>query len=54
LVLVNFGTGKCPLCGDYGKKLEKKAFQCRKCRIRFDHYWILSTKELREASKYWN
>lgn len=54
-MLVNFGSGKCPLCGDFGKELEKKKlFHCRKCNIRFDQFWIMTSSELREASKYWN
>jgi len=54
-MLVVFGNGKCPLCGDFGKKIEKKAFHCRKCDVAFDEFLVLNVTEAEDfSSKYWN
>lgn len=54
-MLVNFGHGKCPLCGDFGRELEKRTFHCRKCDIAFDKFFILHADEAKEYyAKYWN
>ena len=54
-MLVNFGTGKCPLCGDFGKEIVKKNFRCSKCNISFNDFMIMQFEEIGEYySKYWN
>lgn len=41
-MIVDFGAGKCPLCGDFGRKIEKKAYHCKRCDIAFDEFLILA------------
>jgi len=54
-MLVNFGQGKCPLCGDFCKELEKRTFHCKNCNIAFDEFMIVHSSNLRKyADKYWN
>jgi ribosomal protein L37AE/L43A len=54
-MFVNFGQGKCPLCGDNGKEIEKKVFHCSKCRVSFDGFIIAHSRKLKDyADKYWN
>jgi|GEM_PF-2920612 len=53
-MFVNFGKGKCPLCGD--KAIEVgDAYHCGKCEVSFDDFMIASQGELAEyTDKYWN
>ena len=56
-MLVNFGAGKCPLCGDFGKAIDKKTMHCPKCEIAFDDFVVMGVAP--EAFKnygasYWN
>ena len=54
-MLVVFGDGKCPMCGDAGKRIEKKAFHCVKCDVAYDEVLIFSAAEIRDFyDKYWN
>lgn len=54
-MLVNFGEGKCPICGDFAKKLEKKTFHCRKCDVAFNEFLIFNVTEPENyMNKYWN
>lgn len=54
---VAFGKRKCPLCGDFGRKIHEEIFTCIKCNIVFNNYSVhvgknrLSDEEL-EA--HWN
>ncbi len=53
-MFVQFGEGKCPLCGDFGKELKKEMFSCRSCDISFDKFMILFTAEPKVEQKFWN
>ncbi len=55
-MLINFGAGKCPLCGDFARELEKKTLHCKKCKIAFNDFFIVSSyEEIKEYyAKYWN
>ena len=59
-MFANFGHGKCPMCGDFGKKMNKKAgkgkadFRCRNCNLVFDNYFIYAAEEPGEQQKFWN
>ncbi len=54
-MFVNFGSGKCPVCGDFARAMSKRIFHCSKCRIAFNDYYISSARELEEYhGKYWN
>ena len=54
-MFVNFGSGKCPVCGDFAQLMSKKIFHCGKCNIAFNDYYISTTRELDEYhGKYWN
>ncbi len=54
-MLVVFGNGKCPLCGDNGRKIEKKTFHCPKCNVAFDDFMISQARNSKKyADKYWN
>jgi len=52
-MFVNFGTGKCPVCGDFGKTVEKDIFHCGRCSVSFNQFSI-TTLEIKEHDKYWN
>jgi ribosomal protein L37AE/L43A len=57
-MFVNFGSGKCPVCGDSAKNVEKKekdVFHCTKCKISFNDFYIANFEQLKEyENKYWN
>ena len=54
-MFVNFGSGKCPMCGDFGKTMVKDIFHCPKCRISFNDFYISNPGELKDyESRYWN
>lgn len=54
-MIIVFGNGKCPLCGDFGKELDKKTFACAKCEIAFDEFIITNMKLDKEYEyKHWN
>lgn len=54
-MFVNFGSGKCPVCGDFGKVMQKDVFHCNKCKIAFNDFYISNFRELKEyENKYWN
>jgi transposase-like protein len=57
-MFVNFGQGKCPICGDFGKKLSEKKlknnFNCKKCNATFDNFYLFILKEPEEQNKFWN
>ncbi len=54
-MFVNFGSGKCPVCGDFGKVMERHVFHCAKCKIAFNDFYISNFKNLKEyENKYWN
>ena len=55
IMFVNFGSGKCPMCGDFARTVEKKIFHCGKCRIAFNEYYISAFGEVKDYNnKYWN
>ena len=54
-MIVNFGNGKCPLCGDFGKKIENRTFHCVKCDVAFDDFLIHHAAENENSmNKFWN
>jgi hypothetical protein len=53
-MLVHFGTGKCPLCGDFAKELDKKTLHCPKCEVAFDDFLIHGDALKEYDEKYWN
>lgn len=54
-MLVVFGNGKCPLCGDAAQRVEKKLMHCEKCDVAFDNYVLMGDNlEFKQDTKYWN
>ncbi len=53
-MFVAFGPGKCPLCGDFGKDVGRKTFQCKKCDISFNDFLISKTDVKEYNDLYWN
>ena len=54
-MLVVFGDGRCPLCGDSGRKIDRKMFHCRQCDVAFDEFMVTMNESSRKyANKYWN
>jgi hypothetical protein len=54
-MFINFGDGKCPVCGDFGSEVEKRIFHCGKCKVSFNEFYVATHKELEEYNnKYWN
>ncbi len=54
IMFVNFGMGKCPMCGDFGKKIQKDNFSCRKCSLMFDKFYVSFLSEPQEQNSFWN
>ncbi len=50
-MFIDFGNGKCPMCGDFGREVEQ-VIHCIKCQASYDGFWLLSDGEDRE--KDWN
>jgi rubrerythrin len=42
-----FKQGRCPLCGSFGKEIEKDMFHCPMCEAIFDRFFVFSERELR-------
>ncbi|MEM7819831.1 MAG: hypothetical protein QXD48_03310 [Candidatus Aenigmatarchaeota archaeon] len=54
-MLINFGNGKCPLCGDFGKEIVKEVFHCPKCNVTFNNFSLSSYSEIKtDKNKFWN
>lgn len=53
-MFVQFGDKKCPLCGDFGKEIEKETYSCRNCEIAFDKFMISFVSEPKEKQRFWN
>lgn len=53
-MFVNFGSGKCPVCGDFGTAVEKKIFHCAKCKISFNDYYVSAVEMKEYENNYWN
>ncbi len=54
-MLVAFGHGKCPLCGNIGKDTGKKMLKCRRCEISFNEFFISSKNGLTDYTDlHWN
>jgi len=54
-MFVVFEKGRCPVCGDFGQKLEKEIFHCSKCMIAFDEFCISDIPQSAEfVDKDWN
>lgn len=53
-MIVNFGERRCPICGDFGKEVEKDTFSCGKCSIKFDKFHISEPNPKKSMEyKYW-
>jgi hypothetical protein len=50
-MLVNFGAGKCPVCGDFGTAVQKDIFHCGRCRVSFNEFYVSTQREVEIASK---
>ncbi len=53
-MFVNFGPGKCPVCGDFGNKMKNENFSCRKCNLAFDKFSVMFFEEPTEQNRFWN
>jgi tRNA(Ile2) C34 agmatinyltransferase TiaS len=54
-MIVSFGQGKCPLCGNFGKNSGRRTFRCSRCDISFNDFAISSTTDIGEyTDMYWN
>jgi len=53
-MFVVFEKGRCPICGDFGKEVEKEIFHCPKCMITFDRFCISHPPENNLEDKEWN
>ena len=57
-MLIVFGNDKCPMCGDFGKEIDKKVLHCGRCNVAYDGFVI--TGRINEnmmnpyEGKYWN
>ncbi|MBI3190421.1 hypothetical protein HYZ41_01820 [archaeon] len=54
-MIVSFGEGKCPLCGNFGKTTGHKTFKCNRCEISFNNFLISAAREIEEYTDiYWS
>lgn len=54
-MFVIFEKGRCPVCGDFGKRLEEEIFHCSKCMIAFNKFCISDLPEMHETEDLeWN
>jgi hypothetical protein len=53
-MIVHFGAGKCPLCGDFAKELDRKTLHCPKCEVAFDEFLMLGEAAGEYNKGYWN
>ena len=54
-MFIVFGSGKCPLCGDFGTEISEEIYKCERCVVAFNDFGISSQSEARQAeTKYWN
>ena len=54
-MIVDFGYGKCPLCGDFGKEIQQRDFTCRRCDVAFNRFFITANGEQETIeNKFWN
>lgn len=54
-MFVNFGNGKCPICGDFGSKLSAETFHCTKCEVAFNEFSLSSLSVPKDPEyKMWN
>ncbi len=53
-MFVNFGTGKCPMCGNFGEAVEKEIFHCGRCMVSFNRFSITTAKKLEDYERYLN
>ena len=53
-MFVNFGSGKCPICGDFGSTVERDVFHCGKCTVSFNSFSFVASKSTEEANRDWN
>ena len=46
---------RCPLCWDFGTKIDKKTFHCSKCNVSFDNFGVLPYSDIKEyVDAHWN
>ena len=55
-MFVNFGHGKCPVCGDFGNRMQKQkgSFSCRRCMLAFDKFSVVFFEEPQDNGRFWN
>lgn len=54
-MFVFFGEGKCPLCGDSGKKMPAETYHCGRCAVAFNEFYISVMGETKPPeNKFWN
>ena len=61
-MFMNFGHGKCPLCGDFGARIAQKRqakmndrnFNCKNCNAVFDNFCLFMLDAPKEQNKFWN
>ncbi len=53
-MFISFGSGKCPFCGNFGKKLEQQIFHCAKCDIAFNDFAVSTFTDPKEHYNLWN
>ncbi len=50
-MFIDFGNGKCPICGDFGKQTDD-VVHCTRCRTTFDGFWLFA-QDLEDTMKDW-
>ncbi len=54
-MFIVFGSGKCPLCGDFGTRAQEDVFHCEKCMVAFNDFGLSSHSKIKQPDmKYWN
>lgn len=54
-MFINFGSGKCPLCGDFGTEISREIFHCDKCMVAFNNFGLSRHSGMKQPeAKYWN
>ena len=48
-----FGKGKCPFCGNFGKKVGD-GWHCYRCSVQFDKFGLIDVDEFPYYVNLWN
>jgi len=51
---IDMKDGKCPICWNFGKEIEKRIFHCKRCDISFNEFSIVMPEENIEEQEFWN